>query len=210
MTTVKDDPMDVPPLIRGIGIGVAVAAPVGPMSVLCMRRTLAKGWRLGLRTGLGIATGDGMYASLAAFGLVGVSKFLVAYNKPLHLVTGCFLLYLGVRTFVVRPIAESGIEQRARGADFTSAFLLTMTNPPTILSFVAMFAGFAPATGFDAYTSAQTVSGVFIGSTLWWLVLTATVSIVRHAIGERTRRWIDVTTGAALGLFGIAEIRRAL
>ena len=210
MTTVKGDFMDVLPLIKGIGIGVAIAAPVGPMSVLCMRRTLAKGWRLGLHTGLGIATGDGIYASVAAFGLVGVSKFLVAYGKPLHLVTGCFLLYLGVRTFAVRPIADSAIEQRATGADFTSAFVLTMTNPPTILSFAAMFAGVAPATGFDAFTSAQTVCGVFIGSTLWWFVLTTTVSVVRHTIGRRTRRSIDVATGAALSLFGIAEIRRAL
>lgn len=202
--------MDLLPLIKGIGIGLAVAAPVGPMSVLCMRRTLTKGWRYGFNTGLGIASGDGIYASVAALGLVGVSDFIVAYGQPLHLIAGTFLVYLGFKTLFARPVTNSGPEQLASLSGYTSALLLTLTNAPTIISFAAIFTVLAPASGFNAFMSAQTVSGVFIGSTLWWLLLTATVSIVRHAVGQRTRRWIDVTSGAVLSLFGIAEIRRAL
>ena len=202
--------MDLLPLIKGIGIGVAVAAPVGPMSVLCMRRTLTKGWKCGFSTGLGIASGDGIYASVAALGLVRVSDFMVAYGKPLHVIAGIFLLYLGVRTIVARPATNGTPEQPANVSDYTSALLLTLTNAPTIISFAAIFTVLAPSSGFNASVSAQTVSGVFVGSTLWWLVLTATVAFVRHAVGRQTRRWIDLTSGAVLSFFGVAEIRRAL
>ncbi len=197
-------------MMKGVGIGLAVAAPVGPMSVLCMRRTLTKGWRYGFNTGLGIASGDGVYAAVAALGLVGVSKFMVVYGKQLHLIAGIFLLYLGLRTLLARPAANDRPERLASLSGYTSALLLTLTNAPTIVSFAAIFTVLAPAAGFNAITSAQTVTGVFVGSTLWWLILTTTVSIVRHAIGRRTRRCIDVTSGAVLSLFGVAEIRRAL
>lgn len=202
--------MDLLAFIKGIGIGLAVAAPVGPMSVLCMRRTLTKGWRYGFNTGLGIASGDGIYAAVAALGLVGVSHFMVVYGKPLHLIAGILLFYLGLKTLFTWRVTNSGPEQPASVSDYTSAQLLTLTNAPTIISFAAIFTVLAPASGFNAFMSAETVSGVFIGSTLWWLVLTATVSIVRHAVGRRMRRWIAVTSGAVLSLFGMAEIRRAL
>ncbi len=175
-----------------------------------MRRTLTSGWRLGFLTGLGIATGDGLYASVAALGLASVSNFMVAYGKPLHLVAGLFLLYLGSRALFVRPTRTSCPERRAVANGYTSALFLTMTNPPTIISFAAILTVLAPASGFNAFTSAETVSGVFLGSALWWLVLTATVATVRRAIRERTRRWIDVLSGAVLSLFGIVEVRRAL
>jgi len=202
--------MDSLPLIKGVGIGLAVAAPVGPMSVLCMRRTLTKGWRHGFYTGLGIASADGMYASIAALGLVGVSGFMVAYGKPLHLIAGLVILYLGLRTLVARPPSNGGQERPARSSGYVSALILTLTNAPTIVSFAAIITVLAPASGFNAVASVQTVSGVFIGSTLWWLVLTATVSFVGNALGRRVRRWIDVTSGAVLSIFGLTEIRRAL
>jgi threonine/homoserine/homoserine lactone efflux protein len=202
--------MDSLPLIKGVGIGLAVATPVGPMSVLCMRRTLTKGWKRGFTTGLGIASGDGIYAFVAALGLVSVQNFMLAYGKPLHVLAGLFLLYLGLKTLFGRPAAKTRQEGHPNASDYTSALLLTLTNPPTILSFAAIFTILAPPAGFNAFTSAETVAGVFLGSALWWLVLTATVSIVRHAVGLRTRRWIEVLSGTALSLFGVAEIRRAL
>ncbi len=174
-----------------------------------MRRTLTSGWRLGFLTGLGIATGDGLYASVAALGLASVSNFMVAYG-PLHVVAGVFLLYLGSRALFARPTRMNGPKQRAVANGYTSALFLTMTNPPTIISFAAILTVLAPASGFNALTSAETVSGVFLGSALWWLVLTATVSTVRRAIRQRTRRWIDVLSGAVLSLFGIEEVRRVL
>lgn len=202
--------MDFLPLIKGIGIGVAVAAPVGPMSVLCMRRTLSEGWRRGFHTGLGIATGDAMYAFVAALGLAGVSRFMLAYGRPLHVVAGLFLLYLGYKAFLERPRAATSVAEGSSTTTYAGALLLTLTNLPTIVSFAAIFTVLAPASGSGAYASAQTVVGVFLGSTLWWLLLTAAISIVRHAVGRRTRRWIDGISGAVLSLFGVAEIRRAL
>ena len=204
--------MDAIALVKGIGIGVAVAAPVGPMSVLCMRRTLVTGWGAGFATGLGIATGDAAYASVAALGLAGVSRFMLAWNRPLHAAAGSILLYLGLRMFFARSGAEAAPERpsRSRVAAYASAVLLTLTNPPTIVSFAAIFTVLAPVSDFATYASLAVVAGVLVGSTLWWLGLTATVSLARHALGPRARRRIDVLSGAILACFGAVEIRRAL
>jgi threonine/homoserine/homoserine lactone efflux protein len=200
------------PFLKAIGIGVAVAAPVGPMSVLCMRRTLTKGWQRGFSTGLGIATGDGAYAFVAALGLAGVSRFMLLYDKPLHFAAGLFLLYLGLRMFLNRSDQPSQPD-RAVGwfkPAYVSALFLTLTNPPTIVSFAAIFTVLAPPAGFDLQTALLTVAGVFLGSSLWWLLLTLAISLVRHIIGPRTRHWINGISSAVLGFFGIAEIRRAV
>jgi threonine/homoserine/homoserine lactone efflux protein len=193
---------------KGVGIGAAVAAPVGPMSLLCMRRTLAQGWRFGFGTGAGIAAGDAVYALVAALGLAGVMRFVVSYERPLHAVAGAFLMYLGWRTFFAPAGGAPRREAAAvsTGAAFGSAMLLTLTNPPTIVSFVAIFTALAPA-GFDAADALATVGGVFTGSLLWWLLVTAGVSAARHALGESARRWIDRVSGAVLGLLGAAELR---
>jgi threonine/homoserine/homoserine lactone efflux protein len=198
--------------LKAIGIGVAVAAPVGPMSLLCMRRTLTSGWRAGLSTGLGIATGDGIYALVAALGLAGVARFMLAHDKPFHLLAGAFLLYLGIRTFFARSEQPQALHlpTASTASAYGSAVLLTLTNPPTIVSFAAIFTVLAPPLGFNVQTALLTVAGVFFGSSLWWLLLTAAVSFVRHAIGPRTRRMVDGIAGAVLGFFGVAEIRRAV
>jgi threonine/homoserine/homoserine lactone efflux protein len=196
---------------RGVAIGAAVAAPVGPMSLLCMRRTLGQGWRYGFATGAGIAAGDASYALVAAFGLAGVMRFMVAYERPLHFSAGAVLLYLGWRTFFA-PASDARAERsRARSvaAALGSSLALTLTNPPTIVSFVAIFATLAPA-GFGAVDAAAMTVGVLCGSLTWWLLLTAVVAAARHAIGARARRAIDRISGAVLGLLGAAEIRRAV
>ncbi len=198
------------PLVKGIGIGITVAAPVGPMSVLCMRRTLTTGWRLGFNTGLGIATGDAVYASIAALGLVSISRFMLAYDRPLHVIAGIFLIYLGLRAFFTRPAAEDSDGRRpAVATGYTSALLLTLTNPPTIISFAAIFTVLAPRSGFNVASALETVAGVFLGSAFWWFALTTTVALVRHALGRRSMRWIDGISGAVLGLCGVAEIGAA-
>jgi threonine/homoserine/homoserine lactone efflux protein len=122
--------------LKAVGIGIAVAAPVGPMSLLCMRRTLTTRWRAEISTGLGIATGDGIYALVAALGLAGVARFMLAHDKPLHILAGLFLLYLGIRTFFARseqPWPPDRVAGSATAA-YGSAVLLTLTNPPTIVS----------------------------------------------------------------------------
>ena len=198
-------------LLKGIAFGLAVAAPVGPMSLLCMRRTLAQGWRPGLATGAGIATGDGAYACVAVLGLAGLSHFMLAHERPLHLAAGLFLLYLGLRTaFARRTDMADPAPSVSTGRAFASAVLLTLTNPPTIVMFAAIFASLAPPAGFEPASAAATVGGVLAGSMLWWCGVVAGVSAVRHAIGHRARRWIDRAAGAFLALFGAVELRRSV
>ncbi len=195
--------------VQGMGFGLAVAAPVGPMCLLCMRRTLALGWRSGLATGAGIAVGDGSYACIAVAGLAGLQAFMLAHERPLHLAAGLFLLYLGLKTVFGRREAAAA-PPVADGRAFGSALLLTLTNPPTIIMFAAIFASLSPPGGFAPGTAALTVAGVFSGSMLWWCGVVAAVSSVRHAIGAPARRWIDRVAGTVLAVFGVAELRRAL
>ncbi len=198
-------------VLKGMGFGLAVAAPVGPMCLLCMRRTLGQGWQPGLATGAGIAMGDGAYACIAVLGLAGLSRFMLAHEQPLHLAAGLFLLYLGLRTaFARRQDAEEATPRVGTARAFASALLLTLTNPPTIIMFAAIFASLAPPGGFELASAAATVGGVLAGSMLWWCGVVAGVTAVRHAIGQRARRWIDRVAGAALALFGAAEIRRSV
>lgn len=197
--------------VQGMGFGLAVAAPVGPMSLLCMRRTLAQGWRTGLATGAGIATGDGVYAGVAVAGLASLSQFMLANERPLHLAAGLFLLYLGIKTMLARQSGEAAPQPATRaGRAFAGTVLLTLTNPPTIIMFAAIFASLSPPGGYDPAGAAFTVGGVITGSLLWWCALVAGVSAVRQAVGLRARRWIDRTAGAVLALFGAVELRRAL
>lgn len=202
-----------PIFVTSMGFGLAVAAPVGPMAVLCMRRSLTEGWRPGLATGFGIATGDGLYAAVAALGLTGISEFMLAYDRPLHLAAGLFLLYLGLKTFLRSP--ENGAAAPVPAAvstikAFWGSLLLTLTNPPTIIMFAAIFAALTPKGGFDPATAVATVSGVTLGSLLWWVFIVGGVTLFRHALGRRVRMWIDRVAGGFLMFFGVAEIRRGL
>lgn len=198
-------------VLQGMGFGLAVAAPVGPMSLLCMRRTLAQGWRQGIATGAGIAAGDAVYAGVAVLGLAGLSSFMLAHDRPLHLAAGLFLIYLGLRTaFAKRTEAAVAAPRLGTRRAFASALLLTLTNPPTIVMFAAIFAGLSPPQGFAPVSAAATVSGVLAGSLLWWCGVVTAVSAVRHALGQRARRWIDRIAGATLAVFGAAEIRRSM
>lgn len=203
---------ELPLVLKSFGVGLAVAAPVGPMSLLCMRRTLTRGWRPGLATGLGIATGDATFAAVAAMGLAGLSAFMLAHQKPLHLAAGLFLLWLGLKSLWRRASDEVAQtpEAGSLSATATGAWLLTLTNPPTIIMFAAVFAALAPREGLDAMGAAQTVGGVFAGSLAWWCGVVSVVGAARHAVGPRARLWIDRVSGAVLALFGVAEVRRAV
>ncbi len=198
-------------VLKGMGFGLAVAAPVGPMSLLCMRRTLSLGWRAGLATGAGIAVGDAVYASVAVLGLASLSQFMLSHERPLHLAAGLFLLYLGLRTaFARRPDTGAASPRIGSRRAFASAILLTLTNPPTIVMFAAIFASMTPPNGFEPGSALATVGGVMAGSMLWWCGIVIAVSAVRHAIDQRARRWIDRVAGAALAAFGAAELRRSV
>jgi threonine/homoserine/homoserine lactone efflux protein len=201
---------------KAASVGFAIAAPVGPMGLMCIRRTLTQGPRSGLAIGAGIATGDAIYGMIAALGLVSVSRFMLTHDKPLHLTAGLFLLYLAWRTLAAQPEAADAAQMPARtlpsraGPAYGGAVLLTLTNPQTIVMFAALFAALTPPGGFAADVAAATVAGVFSGSMLWWCLLVAMVAAARHALGARVRRLIDRVAGLVLGLFGVVEIRRAL
>jgi threonine/homoserine/homoserine lactone efflux protein len=195
-------------LVRGLIIGFSIAAPVGPIGVLCIRRTLAEGRLSGFVSGLGAATADAIYGFIAGFGVTFISNILVSQQLWLRLIGGVFLCYLGARTFVARPTAEAAPARgRGLGGAYGSTFLLTITNPMTILFFAAVFAGLGVGSQKGNYISgALLVAGVFVGSGLWWLTLSGGVSLVRSRLNPRTLRWVNRISGTVITLFGLLAL----
>lgn len=196
-------------LVRGLAIGLAIAAPVGPIGVLCIRRTLAEGWLTGLVSGLGAATADALYGTVAAVGLTAVTGLLLAGQDWLAVGGGLFLLWLGWRTFVTPPAETAATAADGRGllAAYASTLALTLTNPATILSFIAVFAGLGLAAGAGGAGSALAlVVGVFLGSAGWWLALAGGVSVLRQRLTARHLRWVNWVSGAVLMVFGVVAV----
>jgi threonine/homoserine/homoserine lactone efflux protein len=191
--------------IRGLFIGFSVAAVVGPIGLLCIHRTLSKGFWYGLVTGLGAATADATYGSVAGFGLTVISAFLVGQQGWIHILGGLFLVYMGVRTILSKPAERSA---NAPASNFIGAYvstlLLTLTNPQTILSFVAIFAGLGLGTSGNSVSSAMLiVGGVFLGSALWWVLLAGGMSLLRGKVTKQWFVWVNRIAGASIVLFGL-------
>ncbi|MBK9942814.1 MAG: LysE family transporter [Kouleothrix sp.] len=204
--------MDTSLLFRGLLIGFSIAAPVGPIGALCIRRTLANGRAAGLLSGLGAATADACYGCVAGFGLTFISGMLIRQQLWLKLIGGLFLCYLGVRTLLAHPAAHAA---NASGAGllgaYTSTLLLTLTNPTTILSFVAVFAGLGLANAAGDYgQAALLVLGVFAGSALWWLLLSGGVSLLRARVTPAVLVWVNRASGAVIVLFGVGALASLL
>jgi threonine/homoserine/homoserine lactone efflux protein len=190
---------------RALGIGILIAAPVGPLALLCMQRTLTHGRARGYATGAGVATGDAVYASIAAFGLTVLTGALVSIQPWVRVIGGAALVYLGVRAMRVRPVhcASEGSRAPLLG-QYTSAFALTLANPQTILSFAAVFAGAGLAVSGGGWASpAVTVAGVFAGSLLWWVIVVSIVGVVRAHSGEQLLLWAGRLSGAAIIVLGL-------
>ncbi|NLG27366.1 MAG: LysE family transporter [Chloroflexi bacterium] len=198
-------------LLRGAVLGLSIAAPVGPIGVLCIRRTLAEGRTHGLVSGLGAASADLFYGCVAAMGLSALGNSLLAQLRWVQLAGGLFLLFLGVRTLLSVP-AERAAEAKASGlwGAYASTLLLTLTNPMTILLFTGAFAGMGIAETAGGYTRAGAfVLGVFVGSASWWLALSAAVSVLRARFSLRAMRWVNVVSGViiiALGLYALGQL----
>ncbi len=187
-------------------IGVTIAAPVGPITVLYVRRALSNGWRSGFATALGAACADAIYAAIAAFGLALIADVLVSLQTPIRLAGSLFLLYLGVRIFRARPPEQTAQIQPANlGRDYLSALLLTLTNPVTILMFAGVFTGAGLATFNDGAQScpAALVAGVFIGSILWAGGLVTAAALFRARFTPRAMIWVNRISGAAILLFAV-------
>lgn len=200
--------MDLAFFWKGFLIGLAIAAPVGPIAVLCIRRTLEQGGWSGFATGLGAATADGIYGAIAAFGIAAVSDRLVDWQDPIRVFGGLALVFIGWRIFTSKPDAPiKGSAVSGVGAAYLSAVFLTLTNPATILYFVAVFAGLGLAEAdTDGSRAAVLVSGVFIGSAAWWLVLVGIVSRARRFLTPNRRIWINRFSGTILIAFGLLAI----
>jgi threonine/homoserine/homoserine lactone efflux protein len=210
-------------LFRGFLIGLSIAAPVGPIGVLCIRRTLAYGRLSGLITGLGAATADALFGSIAALGLTALSALLVEQQMILRLTGGVFLLYLGIRTSLEKPkpalqtafkrgeldqepAAVSPAEHRLV-ADYFSTFLLTLTNPMTIISFAAIFAGLGIAEASEPVQAFSLVTGVFLGSAAWWLLLSSLANAFRaRFLTPNGLRLVNLVSGIIISGFGLAAI----
>ena len=203
-----DRAMDIVFLFKGVALGLAIAAPIGPIGILCVRRTLAEGPAYGLVSGLGAATADALYGMVAGFGLTFISSLLIGQRTWLNLIGGTFLCYLGVRTFASQPTQQAASAGRGGllGA-YASTLILTLTNPMTIMFFAAVFAGLGIANAPSAYTSSGLlVTGVFLGSALWWLALTSGSSLLLGKFSSDHWRWINRLSGLVLVVFGVLSL----
>jgi threonine/homoserine/homoserine lactone efflux protein len=197
--------MSLSTFVTGSIVGFSIAAPVGPIGALTIRRTLAQGRATGFVTGLGAATADAAYGAIAAFGLTFITGFLVSQQGWLRGAGGIFLLYLGVTTFMARP-GPLDQEQRASGllSAYATTVLLTLSNPTTILSFVGIFAGLGLRDAGSDYGAASVfVLGVFLGSALWWLMLSVGVGQLRSHLTGTALRWVNRVSGAMVVAFGV-------
>ncbi len=198
-------------LLTGIIMGFSIAAPVGPIGLLCINRTLRYGKLAGLCTGLGAATADATYGFVAAFGLTAISSVLMGMHFWLGLIGGAFLIYLGVRTFFAKPADHaSKSEHKGLMADYLSTVFLTITNPMTILSFVAIFAGLGMGSASGWLAPASLVAGVFMGSALWWLTLSSIVALLHHAASPKILTYINYASGIILVAFGLWAVVKVM
>ena len=200
--------MDLSFFIKGLIFGFSIAAPVGPIGVLCIRRSLAGGWTAGLLTGMGAATADALYGCVAGFGLAGIAGFLVGQRTWFQFFGGLFLCWLGMRVFLPGNDEEPAAETSDGAAkDYLSALFLTLTNPMTILSFAAVFAGMGLGKVAAGHTAAAClVAGVFSGSMAWWIFLSSASSRFNSRMNAKSMRWINRLSGAVLTGFGVVAL----
>jgi threonine/homoserine/homoserine lactone efflux protein len=193
--------------VEGLVIGFAIAAPVGPIGVLCICRTLADGRLSGFVSGLGAATADAAYGSVAALGLTVVANLLIVGESWLRLAGGVFLVFLGAKTFLSRPSERpAGGGRSGLPGAYASTFFLTLTNPATILSFAAIFAGLGAGRAEGAISAMTLVSGVFLGSALWWAALSGTTGLLREKLSTRGLRWVNRVSGTIVAAFGVLAL----
>ena len=200
--------MDLTNFFKGLLIGFSIAAPVGPIAILCIKRTITSGRVYGLASGLGAASADAVYGSIAAFSLTIISNFLIHQQNWLRVFGGIFLCYLGIKTLFSIPEFSTAQARRLSLLNaYASTFFLTLTNPLTILFFAAVFAGLGLVKLQATYASAiSIVAGVFLGSSGWWLFLSSVVHRLRGRIQTTGLLWVNRLSGLIILGFGIAAL----
>lgn len=194
--------------LKGLLIGLSVAMAVGPIALLCIQRTVSYGFKTGLSTGLGAAFADALYGLIAGAGLVVISDFLIAYEALISGLGSLFLLHLGISTLRSTPkdllmtdpsTVSPSVSTVSLFRSFGSSFLLTLSSPMTILLFTAIFAGSGIVSkSFEYKLAFSLVSGVLIGSTVWWILLSGTVTSIRSKFSRKTIKYINRVSGVLL------------
>lgn len=197
--------MDISLLLKGLLAGITIAAPLGPVNLICIHRTLSRGSRNGLISGLGAATADTFYGIIAGFGLTLVSNFLINHQNILRIAGGIFIIFLGARVFFYHFRRKNyDTENVGLVKEFSSTFFLTLTNPITILAFLGIFAALGLTTKDLTYLSASIlVCGVFLGSAIWWTILSSGVDRFRERFTDNTLHHINQISGVIITLFGV-------
>ena len=200
-------------LLKGMLVGLIIAVPAGPVGVLCIRRTIFHGRLAGFMSGLGAATADAVFGIIAGFGLTVVSEWLLGYQDWLKVGGGALLLFIGMSAFTADPLAgtQSQRDPESLLADFASTFVLTITNPITILAFLAIFTGIG-FTGAEATLgrAAILVLGVWAGSLLWWAALAFGAGMLRLSFRRNHLVWINRGSGGILTISGMALLGSVL
>ena len=195
--------------LYGILFGLVLAAPVGPVAALCFERTITEGRMHGFLSGLGAAFADAIFGAIAAFGMSAISVWIADHQQNLRLVGGLLLVLLAIKTVTAPARKQTGkvaerIHTESLVQDFFSAFALAITNPLTVIAFLGLFA----AMGFGAEplslgAGALLVGGVFFGSGMWWIALSAIAGLIRDLIDVVYQRWLNRVSAAILFGFGV-------
>lgn len=191
--------------LKGLLLGIGIAAPVGPIGLLCIRRSLEHGPLMGFATGMGAAVADTLYGAVAAFGVSAAIVYLSSNEAIFQLIGGIVVLGVAVRTFRTKPPSpdRAAPDSPRMLGGFVTALSLTLANPATMMAFIAVFAGFGLGADLGVTDAGFMVLGVFLGSSLWWLSLSMVVSSIRHMISEKALVMLNHCTGVALALFGV-------
>jgi threonine/homoserine/homoserine lactone efflux protein len=199
-------------LVKGIVVGIVIALPVGPVGVLCVRRTLFQGPSFGFVSGLGAATADTVFGVIAGFGLTIVRDFLLRFQDWFGAAGGIFLLYVGIKALLTAGEAErpEPVDDEALFAAYVSTFALTITNPITILAFAAIFAAVGVSEEGGFLDTGVLVAGVFVGSLLWWLGLSFGIAGLRRAAGTVRLTWLNRISGGILAASGLGLLTAAV
>jgi threonine/homoserine/homoserine lactone efflux protein len=199
--------MAITDFLKGIFIGFAMAIPIGPIGIMCVRKTLTEGRLRGLIIGLGAATADLLYGCVAAFGITMISNTLASQRIWIRLVGGALLLFLGVRTFRAQPTdPKFKIHSSGMLGSYLYTVFLTLTNPLTIFAFIAVFAALGLGNGLNSFSASALVAGVFIGSSLWFLLLSSGVTFFRKKLDLIGLRWVNRIAGVLIIISGIIAI----
>lgn len=195
-------------LLEGVLMGLVVAVPVGPLGLLCINRALMLGPTCGLFSGLGVATADALAAGIAALGITLVSGFLITHQVLLRLIGGLFLCFLGYKIYRTEPVAVAPIKHiNGLVGAYATTFFLTVSNPVTFLSFVAIYAGWHVPSLHGHYIAAATLTlGVFTGSAAWWVGLFIGLTAFHDKFNLRFLFWVHRVSGAVIALIGIGVL----